>query len=368
MVTDHLVKLHKEFDGVCQECSQRCDKSVISVKPKKGLEIIICPDCLAGRTKVVFQVSDQLVLNLQSILPRYSSADLKSLLLSFPHQSALVNHNPSFRIYWSWDKSQPFKTIHTNHQNQIKWITLHDNKLNKRFSTENKNKINGTQYIYSGQRTVPINLITISDEFQNTIPSSEKIEKQIAIYKEYGHFRGIKVERIGTMKWSLLDGYSRYCAAIQLGLTHVVTEELRCKNDQQPIPYKDETIFLTYTTLRKSKSSQEYSVNINIHRWNNAKIRKKFTLNFGSFLKYEDAVFAVNMIQHSFSKEEYYNQLEELTLPRLSVSYTGSSIMIKFGRKKTNTQNIGSWSEDNFTQLNEALNNCLKSPILIDHL
>ncbi|WP_419879533.1 hypothetical protein [Brevibacillus centrosporus] len=295
LITDHIVKLHQKFDGVCQECSQRCDKSVITVKQKEAFEIIISPDCLAERTKVVFKVSDQFVSNLLTTLPDYSVDDLKAMLFSFSHQYALVKYHTDYRIYWSWDKSQPFKTIHTDHVHQIKWVTFYNNELNKKFSNKNKNNINGTQYNYAGQRVIPVSLITISEDLKNTTPSCEKINRQIDYYRKNGQFRGIKVERIGAMKWSLLDGYSRYLAAKQIGVTHVVTEELSRTEDLHPIEHEEDTIFLTYASLRKSKSSQEHSVDISIHRWKNARIKKKFSLNFGSFSNYEDALFAVNM-------------------------------------------------------------------------
>lgn len=358
LVTEHLIKLHSEFDGVCQECNQRCDKSVISIKQKDRSEIVVCPDCVAGKTKAVFQVSDQLVYELLHILPDYTFDNLKSLLLSFPHQYALVKYSSRSRVYWSWDKSQLFKTVHINHLDQIMRITFHNNRLNNKL----KNTFNGIHYNFIGNRMVPINQITIPKKFLDTQVRSEKIEKQINYFKIHGQFSGIKVEQIGPSKWSLIDGYSRYCAASQLELTNIVTEELSQGEKELPSNFEGDTIFNTYTFIRKSNSSQEHFVTIVIYRWRNKKIKRKITLDYGSFKNEGDALFSINMIRESLINKEYFKQLEELKLPRLSLSYSRSGIMIRYGLKKTIIKNIGLWSEGNFAQLYKELKICLQNP------
>lgn len=94
------------------------------------------------------------------------------------------------------------------------------------------------------------------------------------------------------------------------------------------------------------------------------KSRRNFLLTLGRVPITRITLLAVNMIQHFLRNEEHFKQLEELKLPRISVSNIQKAIIIRYGRKRTITHIIGSWSEKNYAQLKVELYICLKNPII----
>ncbi|MFS1519571.1 hypothetical protein V1503_24395 [Bacillus sp. SCS-151] len=112
-----IAELHKRFDGQCQECGQRCDKKVVSIKENAGEKTIICPDCKENNT-LTFTVGEKLV----SILiedTNMSEHEALQYFTEFPKKYALVYFNDNGRTYWTWDGEQPITSIYCSHKGHI---------------------------------------------------------------------------------------------------------------------------------------------------------------------------------------------------------------------------------------------------------
>ena len=101
-----LDKLHKELDGKCQKCSQRCDKRVVRVVD----ELMLCPDCVSGKERPVFTVKNH-VLKLCSTILGWEGEQTQLALKQMTPDLVLVDCEEEMRAYWNPDRNSPIFRI-----------------------------------------------------------------------------------------------------------------------------------------------------------------------------------------------------------------------------------------------------------------
>ncbi|WP_255261277.1 hypothetical protein [Bacillus pseudomycoides] len=125
-VSKRIEQLHAKYDGVCQKCGQRCDKRVVSIKKIQSKMGIVCPDCKNGTTFLIREVKGELQ---QELLQRdlfSTKQEILSYFQEFCSQFALVNHQETYRMYWSWDKKQLCREVHISKEGTVYKVRLNE--------------------------------------------------------------------------------------------------------------------------------------------------------------------------------------------------------------------------------------------------
>lgn len=231
-ISEEILKLHKEFDGVCQSCGQRCDKQVVRI-PKTNEATIVCVDCFKGAPKVTFSVDDLVLYN----FAKQTDMELeqaKEYLLNFPSKYVLVSHNEQnytlARRYWSWEKDSFVNQMTTNLDGEIVYIQLQDDNMIKNHKLlQKKPKEKNDQYIhityqkYEKIREEEMFLVEISvpASFQKSNPSPAKINAKVEQYNKHQQFASPIVLLQKEAKFFIIDGYTTYLAAEKLNLKKI---------------------------------------------------------------------------------------------------------------------------------------------------
>ncbi|MBY0224099.1 hypothetical protein [Sporosarcina aquimarina] len=213
---EEIKLIHKELDGACQKCGQRCDKRVVSfIEGENGASLMVCPDCLQGKERPFFKASEEIVSKCV-VITGWERAQAEVFLENIPLGIALVEHGKNYRKYWNWDKSKAIFSISTDHEGNICKVVYYAEKRK-----ENTLKIKGVKYWVVGKRFLKLDSLEIPDYFIE--PNTEKVAIKKASYKEKGNFSGhnIVVERVKKgreVSHIIVDGYSVFVASQELGL------------------------------------------------------------------------------------------------------------------------------------------------------
>ena len=109
-----LEQVHKELDGQCQKCSQRCDRSVVRVANNR----MLCPDCLQGKDRPVFTVEDR-VIKTCSKRTGWEKGMTGQFLQHIPLGLVLVEQNDVKRKYWNPDRKSAIFNINSTNDGLI---------------------------------------------------------------------------------------------------------------------------------------------------------------------------------------------------------------------------------------------------------
>lgn len=231
-ITEKTIKLHKQFDGVCQSCGQRCDKRIVRIPETKDATIV-CIDCFKGNPKVTFSV-DRLVLYNFAKQTNMELEQAREYLLQFPRKYVLVAYNENnhtlARRYWSWEKDSLVNQLTTSSDGDIAFIKLQDEKKIKNHKLlHRKPKKKSEQYIHNNNqkyekiREEEMFLVEISvpASFQRTNPNPAKINAKVEQYNKHQQFASPIVLLQKEEKFIIIDGYTTYLAAEKLNLKKI---------------------------------------------------------------------------------------------------------------------------------------------------
>lgn len=228
-VSEEIQKLHKQFDGVCQSCGQRCDKKVMSI-PEGQADSIVCPDCYHHYKKDTVTIEDEILKKFVKHTSMETEA-ARDYLLNYPLQFALTTHNikdPVFtRKYWGWEESSPIRHLWTGIDGAITSILFKDGmKINNYKSILRKKKpeyilIKDQKYEVIKNDEMSLTDISIPDSFLSTTPNPNKIKNKIEYYKLNHSFQKSLVVIQNNNKNIIMDGYTMYLAAKKLDLKKV---------------------------------------------------------------------------------------------------------------------------------------------------
>lgn len=220
-----LEQIHKELDGQCQKCSQRCDKRVVSVVDS----LMLCPDCAAGKERPVFTIKDKELL-LCIKLTGWQKEQSEQFLQHMPLGLVLVKYNENIRVYWNFDKKSPIHKILSDHAGIIYKIQFHTKVVGKR---KKSILVKGQRMLIVQKAHMKIKKIHISEKYKPSTPMEYKITRNLDIYKEHKRFHSrIIVNRENHSEsepFTLLDGYTAYIAAKELGVKIVDVVEVESK-------------------------------------------------------------------------------------------------------------------------------------------
>ncbi|MCK2000455.1 hypothetical protein MZM54_03490 [[Brevibacterium] frigoritolerans] len=231
-ITEETIQLHKQFDGVCQSCGQRCDKRLVRI-PKTNETTIVCIDCFKDAPKVTFSVDHNVLYN----FAKQTDMELeqaKEYLLNFPSKYVLVSYNEQnhtlARRYWSWEKDSLVNQMTTNLDGEIVYIQLQDGKmikndklLHKKPKEKNDQYIHITYQKYKKIRKEEVFLVEISvpATFQKSNPSPSKINAKVEHFNKHQKFARPIVLLQKEEKFFIIDGYTTYLAAEKLNLKKI---------------------------------------------------------------------------------------------------------------------------------------------------
>jgi len=232
-ISTEVIELHKKYEGVCQNCGQRCDKKVVYIKELKDKKIIVCPDCNKGKERPKFKARKGIVDWVAGTL-ELDPREARKLLENFPVQYAMVAMGSQSRVYWTWDKELKIDTLFASHNGEIFNVNFRKGIEVKKLSESNngswKNKwvnkrvgkgrlfVKNIEYRIIDKTELPLEEIQIPDAFLEHTPRREKIEEKVQYYNQYQQLdKSVIVVKKGD-KSELLDGYTRYIASKELNL------------------------------------------------------------------------------------------------------------------------------------------------------
>ena len=114
---------------------------------------------------------------------------------------------------------------------------------------------------FSGINLINIADIRLDESFVKSPPSDKKIEKQIKKYKEIGEISKPIYVLARNGKYLLTDGYSRYCAAVKMGLS-MIPARYGDKNRGK----KESPLFTKGTVVEHTRWGKGIIVAADIHR------------------------------------------------------------------------------------------------------
>ncbi|WP_240378134.1 hypothetical protein [Bacillus piscicola] len=193
-VNDKKARLHAEYDGVCQDCGQHCDKKVMAIKERNGKEVVVCFDCAYGE-KPRFSVSVKFV-ELLAFKTGMSMQESQKHLEEFPSSYAFIHldKKTKTRTYWSWDPHHPILKVTYNRKGYMMDLHIRKNALLPTTLLE-----------------LPLSDLWIPEHYAE--PNPKKIEGHMTYYREHHSFDEPVLAQKKDGKCVLMDGYSRYVAA-----------------------------------------------------------------------------------------------------------------------------------------------------------
>ncbi|MBC6975090.1 MULTISPECIES: hypothetical protein [Bacillus] len=223
-VFKRIEQLHAKYDGVCQRCGQRCDKRVVSIKKIQSKMGIVCPDCKNGTTFLIREVKGELQQELLQNNLFSTEQEMLSYFQEFCSQFALVTHQETYRMYWSWDKKQVCREVHISNEGTIYKVRLNDGGrcIPTKFPLQITIKENVFQ-VYHPSTEMRMDRIRALLDTQKASIKEEEIIKQIQYYETKKTFsEKIIVKRADNSKrYQVLSGYAAYEAAKKLKLRHI---------------------------------------------------------------------------------------------------------------------------------------------------
>ena len=212
-----LEQLHKELDGQCQKCSQRCDRSVVRVVDK----LMLCPDCAGGKDRPVFTVKSHVIKRCFE-LTGWEKDRTEEYLQHIPLEWVLVEHSDRKRTYWNFDKKSPIFRIYSDHAGLINRIQFRQQIVGKRRKSI---LVKGQRRLVSQKMELTLKKIHIPEELQQSSPMEFKLAMNFDTYEKNGHFHSdiiiLHENHSQEQPFTLLDGYSAYIVAKELGLKTV---------------------------------------------------------------------------------------------------------------------------------------------------
>ncbi|PEX80758.1 hypothetical protein [Bacillus cereus] len=223
-VSKRAEQLHAKYAGVCQKCGQRCDKRVVSIKKIQSKMGIVCPDCKNGTTFLIREVKDQLQQELLQQNLFSTEQEILSYFQKFCSEFALVNHQETYRMYWSWEKKQVYREVHVSKEGTIYKVRLNEGGrcIPTKFPSRITIKENTFQ-VYHPSTEMRMDRIRALLDIQKASIEEEEIEKQIQYYETKKTFsEKIIVKRADNSKrYQVLSGYAAYQAAKKLNPRHI---------------------------------------------------------------------------------------------------------------------------------------------------
>ncbi|WJE54417.1 hypothetical protein QRE66_09390 [Bacillus cereus] len=107
------------MNGLCFIKAQPVFIKKASIKKIQSKMGIVCPDCKNGTTFVIRDVKDQLQQELIQRNLFSTKQEILSYFQKFCAQFALVNHQETYRMYWSWEKKQVYREVHISNEGTI---------------------------------------------------------------------------------------------------------------------------------------------------------------------------------------------------------------------------------------------------------
>ncbi|MEH6891865.1 hypothetical protein V7024_19685 [Bacillus sp. JJ864] len=223
-VSKRVEQLHTKYDGVCQKCGQRCDKRVVSIKKIQSKMGIVCPDCKNGVTFSIQDVKNELEQELLCRNLFSTKQEILSYLKQFCSQFALVHHQDTYRMYWSWDKNEIFEQVYISKEGTVYKVKSRQGqgfipaKPIPQIAIEGK-----TFRIHHSSTEMKMERIRALTEEQKKSTSEDEIQKQIRYYEAKKVFsEQIVVKRADHSKrYQVLSGYAAYQAAKNLKPKHI---------------------------------------------------------------------------------------------------------------------------------------------------
>ncbi|PHE31213.1 hypothetical protein [Bacillus toyonensis] len=223
-VSKRAEQLHVKYDGVCQKCGQRCDKRVVSIQKIQSKMGIVCPDCKNGTTFLIKEVKDQLKQELlqQNLFSR--EQEILSYFQNFCSQFALVKHEETYRIYWSWETKQIYRKVYVSNEGTIYKVKLNAGGIciPSKFTTHITIKEN-TFRVFHPTTEMRMDRIRALSDAQKASIGEEEIEKQIQYYKDKKEFseKIIVKQAENSKRYQVLSGFTAYQAAKKIKPKHI---------------------------------------------------------------------------------------------------------------------------------------------------
>lgn len=218
-VSKRVEQLHAKYDGVCQMCGQRCDKKVVSIKKIQSKMGIVCPDCKNGVTFSIQGVKSELQQQLLERKLFSTKQEILDYFKQFCSQFALVRHEETNRMYWSWDKNQIFRMVCISPQGIVYRVKLSKGRVFLPRESSHQITINGNTFrTHHSSIEMRMERIRALTEEQKKSTSEDEIQKQIRYYEtKKGFSEKIIVKRADHSKrYQVLTGYAAYQAAKKL--------------------------------------------------------------------------------------------------------------------------------------------------------
>ncbi|PGD99982.1 hypothetical protein [Bacillus pseudomycoides] len=223
-VSKRIEQLHAKCDGVCQKCGQRCDKRVVSIKKIQSKMGIVCPDCKNGTTFLIREVKGELQQELLQNNLFSTEQDMLSYFQEFCAQFALVKHEETYRIYWSWETKQVYRKVYVSNDGTIYKVRLSAGGtcIPSKFTSHIIIKDNTFRVFHPTTQMRMDRIRALSDTQKASVEEAE-IEKQIQYYEGKKEFseKIIVKQAENSKRYQVLSGYAAYQAAKKIKPRHI---------------------------------------------------------------------------------------------------------------------------------------------------
>lgn len=234
-IPKEIEELHKQLDGVCPSCGQKCDKKAIRLVKTEEASAL-CMDCAEGRGKPDF-IPETIFLKQFLGKTEMDEKEAISYLSAFPKEFVFVEYNEKHqnRVYWSWQQEQSVRHLYTEKDGLIVGAVLRDGSViqgarktsqpstKEHQESDNSKKVEEVRvkefsYKKIAEEEVFLLEMHIPKDFVQKKPRDEKIQEKINFYQRNGAFPKPIVLLQNEQGYMLIDGYSAYMAAQELGL------------------------------------------------------------------------------------------------------------------------------------------------------
>jgi len=237
-----IKELHEELNGVCQKCSQRCDKRVVSIVKDRDNLIMVCPDCKQGNERPYFKASEDHIKKHSSITG-WDSVQVRDYLQVIPLGLALVHCNENTRSYWNWDEGSHIRMIEAENNGCIIDIRYYPKQKQSVQSKKKDNlqaQLNSDYKVLGYMEKLSIQKVITPKEYQQKKPNPLKIQNKIDYYKKEKRFPNYIVvfrEKEGeNSSFVIVDGYTNLLASKEMRLKFIEAVLI-----EKPFPKKNRT-------------------------------------------------------------------------------------------------------------------------------
>jgi len=222
-----IKELHEKLNGVCQKCSQRCDKRVVSIVKDGDNLIMVCPDCKQGKERPYFKASE-VHIKKHSSLTGWDSVQVRDFLQVIPLGLALIHCNENTRSYWNWDKNSHIHFIEAENNGSIIDIRYYPPKKQPVQQTKKESlqaHINSEFKVIGYMDKLNIKNVVIPKEFQQKKPNPLKVQNKIDYYKKEKRFPNYLVvyreKEEEKSSFVIEDGYTNLIATKEMKINYI---------------------------------------------------------------------------------------------------------------------------------------------------